>query len=803
MKPRSWHLAMFILSALPLMPVVLWAAQRYDHTLSPISSGKTYLYSDDYSYHLETGEAWVGSVDHFFEYYIYHGYYYWDTSDLPSDLNVTRVIMTLATYADPVIFVPKTVEFRDLLLAVIPENDSPYAVYSRANTGSFYGSKNITSSSLHTFELELSSTAMSHLEQRIVDGFGWFGISMRVSGSELEYTVQKFFPYSNNDYKGKLRIIFYSETPFPTQTPTFTQAPTPTSTPTMTATATPIPSSTPTATASLVPTATPTSTPTPTSDITLTPTQTPTITSTPTFTLTQVPTMTPSATPTSTALCDIYEPLDNACATSIQMILDGRIYSHKFCYPTDIDFGRLQLYADSQYTIWATPRGEEAEPYLFICTTDIDCFDEGTRIVFSPPENGFYCLRAISGNSAFGDETLYDVQGTYVQLTFTPTATLTATPSSTPMPPGAPDIHPEPPYTAGHQNTIFWSPGMPDTAVEYLAEAIIEVDQAITKQQSGWIASCNYTFTQLQDGVSYGYRVKGRNQNNIEGDWSIMVSSIQDASEPQCDIVYHPYVTYETELQLEVDFSDALSGFDHYNLYYKPVGSASWSQYNGAYSQRFIMFGPFPEPGHGWYELYTLGYDKVQNPEQDTGITEALCNFTTPSLTPTSSPTRTHTPTAPTGTPTPSFTPTITRTMTPSSTPTTTSSPTLTMIPSQTPTSTATSTPDSTPVIFLAGYMETNVAAGSGGVIRLIALVQDQNQDSDLTVYLTYQGIELGIILLDNGSSSDFDPGDDIYGFMLQVSPPLQPDRFLIQVQARNRWENKSYPWPALEVPKN
>ncbi len=134
---------------------------------------------------------------------------------------------------------------------------------------------------------------------------------------------------------GAVTVVFWTQTPTITNTPTNTPTPTttPTDTPTITPTATDTPTSTPTATdtptSTPTPTDTPTSTPTPTDTptatgtptITPTPTETPTITPTPTDTptptathtptptptITPTPTSTPTATPTPTSTCCDYD----------------------------------------------------------------------------------------------------------------------------------------------------------------------------------------------------------------------------------------------------------------------------------------------------------------------------------------------------------------------------------------------------------------------------------------------------------------------------------------------------------------
>jgi hypothetical protein len=120
-------------------------------------------------------------------------------------------------------------------------------------------------------------------------------------------------------------VIFASQTPTPSITPTTTptpsttptNTPTNTTTPTMTETPTNTPTSTITPTNSQTPTntptgsVTPTSTQTPTSTITPTESVTPTITQTPTNTTTQTPTTTPTTTPTNSEILQTPTPTNS------------------------------------------------------------------------------------------------------------------------------------------------------------------------------------------------------------------------------------------------------------------------------------------------------------------------------------------------------------------------------------------------------------------------------------------------------------------------------------------------------------
>ncbi len=162
----------------------------------------------------------------------------------------------------------------------------------------------------------------------------------------------------------------------------------------------------------------------------------------------------------------------------------------------------------------------------------------------------------------------------------------------------------------------------------------------------------------------------------------------------------------------------------------------------------------------------------------------------------------------PKATPTPTRTPTATMTATPTRTPTPSTTPT----PSSTPTATETATPTDTPTctptvtpgcpyeypqevaseIFIAGYMTTSITRSSGGILYILAYVQDLvGMDID-TVKLYMAGEELGLEL------SEGDPGVFSFG-PLVVGPGAYIGNYLIEMQS---WQElcHSHPWPYLTV---
>jgi hypothetical protein len=79
--------------------------------------------------------------------------------------------------------------------------------------------------------------------------------------------------------------------------------------------------------------------------------------------------------------------------------------------------------------------------------------------------------------------------------------------------------------TIGTSNTIFWGPVT--EANDYLAECANDVNFDGVVYDSGWIMDTNCTFTGLEVGQQYFYRVKARDASGIESEWSNVESSVQ------------------------------------------------------------------------------------------------------------------------------------------------------------------------------------------------------------------------------------------------------------------------------------
>lgn len=176
--------------------------------------------------------------------------------------------------------------------------------------------------------------------------------------------------------------------------------------------------------------------------------------------------------------------------------------------------------------------------------------------------------------------------------------------------PDAPVISSEPPYTAGNSNTIYWSDESGSGAVDYYAECGTSGDFSVLHDVSGWTSSLNHLFTGLSDGEDYFYRVKCRDAEENESDWSDSRSSIQDASAPTSSVDALP--AYQTSVTFDVAYtaSDGGSGVAAVVLFYNFEGGG-YSSY-GSFSSSPISFTAGAD---GQYGFYTIAVDAVGNNE--------------------------------------------------------------------------------------------------------------------------------------------------------------------------------------------
>jgi len=132
---------------------------------------------------------------------------------------------------------------------------------------------------------------------------------------------------------------------------------------------------------------------------------------------------------------------------------------------------------------------------------------------------------------------------------------------------GPPTVNALPSFTAANEIAATWATNMLNA--QFYAEIATDVDFTTIAQNSGWIPETSYIFQNLTDGQTYYIRVKLRDIDSTETDFSEIVSTIIDTSAPTVGTVGNDgdYVS-ETELMFSWGgFSDnGGSGIDHYEV---------------------------------------------------------------------------------------------------------------------------------------------------------------------------------------------------------------------------------------------
>jgi len=178
-------------------------------------------------------------------------------------------------------------------------------------------------------------------------------------------------------------------------------------------------------------------------------------------------------------------------------------------------------------------------------------------------------------------------------------------------PPNVPVLDPEPEFTQGTTNYVSWSDESATGAVGYCIEASETPTFDVVVGTSGCTPFTYHTFTGLDDGQLYYYRVKCRDDLWNESAWSAIEHSTQDDTPPETEA--GPVDPYYNTVSFDVPFvaSDATSGVQYVELYYQKDGGG-YVQYGAAFTVSPIAF---VAPGEGVYEFYTRGTDNVGNVE--------------------------------------------------------------------------------------------------------------------------------------------------------------------------------------------
>jgi hypothetical protein len=132
---------------------------------------------------------------------------------------------------------------------------------------------------------------------------------------------------------------------------------------------------------------------------------------------------------------------------------------------------------------------------------------------------------------------------------------------------GGPTLLPEPPFTSGTANMIYWT--RPPDAVSCLLQWSTSPSFTPVIGSTVWTGALQYNVGGLVNGQTYYYRAKGRNASLVEGQWSNVVSSRQDASPPTVPGVPTDGGAFTSLTTVRFNWSpatDSISGVASYGL---------------------------------------------------------------------------------------------------------------------------------------------------------------------------------------------------------------------------------------------
>lgn len=148
----------------------------------------------------------------------------------------------------------------------------------------------------------------------------------------------------------------------------------------------------------------------------------------------------------------------------------------------------------------------------------------GTSTTVSPLTAGTTYFFHVRARDAFGQATAFSAAASSTQDN---------------LPPPVPAMVAEPAFTAGTTNTVSWAAVVDGGVggVQYLVQASRSATFTVLEDNSGWISLTSFTFTRLDDGVQFFYRVQSRDSLDFQSAFSGVVSSTQDNAAPTVPVI--------------------------------------------------------------------------------------------------------------------------------------------------------------------------------------------------------------------------------------------------------------------------
>ncbi len=168
-----------------------------------------------------------------------------------------------------------------------------------------------------------------------------------------------------------------------------------------------------------------------------------------------------------------------------------------------------------------------------------------------------------------------------------------------------PGLLAEPPFTGGETNTVAWT----DTGADsYRVDMAADMDFASVEASSDWTTATTWTFTGLEHGTTYYFRVQARDPEGNTSPWSQPQASTQDAVPPVTGIAPTPGDQTSLRFTLVLEGQDDLSGITEIDLWYT-VDQGPMT-FEGTYSPGNVVI---VAEESGFFRFYTTGVDAAGN----------------------------------------------------------------------------------------------------------------------------------------------------------------------------------------------
>jgi len=186
----------------------------------------------------------------------------------------------------------------------------------------------------------------------------------------------------------------------------------------------------------------------------------------------------------------------------------------------------------------------------------------------------------------------------------------------------APTLQGEPAFTAGGVNRVDWN----DTgAAAYLVQQAVDAEFLDVDAQTDWIGGTFATFSDLDDGETYYYRIRARDNDGNESPWSAPQATTMDASPPVTGMADEPADQTSLTFRLQLQATDTGSGVAKIELWYSVNdGQRLLQGDHGPGEITFIADGP------GVYRFYTAGVDSVGNRAEPAGVPDVTTRVPEP-----------------------------------------------------------------------------------------------------------------------------------------------------------------------------